>query len=789
MSETDPKAQFTPGADAASAAGDEEIPSLEFGHYRVLWHDGKVWELGRGAMGVTYKAIDINLEAPVALKLIRCQDIGQEQARGRFVREARAAAALRHPHVATVFHLGEQEGDFFYAMEFVEGETLEAKLRREGQLEPAVALGIARQVASALAAAAKLGIVHRDIKPSNIMLQEGTGQDEIHAKVIDFGLAKTVDPTEGDAGVTRTMLTQGGFLGTPHFASPEQLEEKELDARTDIYSLGVTLFYMLAGQTPFSGSIAQVMSQHLYRQPPLERLDGQPKPVVALVESLLQKDPAQRPADGAEVVRMIDETLATIPSQSAIRASGTQGKPTPPPMAAGEESTLILPAGAAAEAAGAPPSSPPPPSVPAPSASSPTKKSSGPLVLAAIILFLLATLGGLLLFLTVLSPRLEKAREAGETQPDEVETPPASTEVRPALPPDPDASAEPQEDNAAEARNDIDPFARDLAAALALEVDDPSGSLFVLAQLARQFPEEPEAAQRLERRLARLELQYPGGIPVEDLPDWRKGLETAADGGSPVAHYLLAESIFRTEPEAGLQHFLAAADGGKVEAMVRAGSLLSAGRGVPEPDLHEAFHWFQSAATQNHPLALTLLADCYLRGLGVDPPEPEKAVELLERASALGEPRGTDLLGELYRKGIGMEEANLPRAYELFEKAAALGNLDAQGNLGIMVMLGEATPRDPARAMALWNEGARQGNDTCMFFYAQTLEDPALGDDPVAAAVWYGRAARLGHPDAIEWFEQRGISWEDPDAESAQTASPNPENSPPNNGDTTTEAP
>ena len=131
-----------------------------------------------------------------------------------------------------------------------------------------MALTITAQVARALNAAAQHGLVHRDIKPANLMLVKE--DDELVAKVIDFGLAKTSVPGEGEDAAT---LSMGGFVGTPHFASPEQLEEKEIDVRSDIYSLGVTLWYMLAGQAPFAGSMAQVMSQHLSKPPPFEKLE------------------------------------------------------------------------------------------------------------------------------------------------------------------------------------------------------------------------------------------------------------------------------------------------------------------------------------------------------------------------------------------------------------------------------------------------------------------------------------------------------------------------------------
>ena len=180
-------------------------------------------------MGITYKAFDTNLRCFVALKVINAAFLGSDVARQRFLREARAAAALRHPNVAAVFHLGEEGPDCFYAMEYVDGETVEAMMKREGAVAAPLALEIVLQVARALGAAHKHGLVHRDIKPSNLMIVREDG--EFTVKVIDFGLAKSTGAGEGEEAAT---LTMGGFLGTPHFASPEQLDERDLDVRSDI---------------------------------------------------------------------------------------------------------------------------------------------------------------------------------------------------------------------------------------------------------------------------------------------------------------------------------------------------------------------------------------------------------------------------------------------------------------------------------------------------------------------------------------------------------------------------
>ena len=216
-----------------------------FEHYElVTGEDGKPVELGRGAMGVTYKAFDVDLHCPVTLKVINERYVGDESARLRFLREARAAARLRHSNVASVLHLGRTGSSYFYAMEFVEGETLENLIKRSGRIKVKLALEIAAQVAAGLAAIHKQKLVHRDIKPSNIMvsLEEGGA---VTAKVIDLGLAKAAPDAPAEAAIS----TPGAFAGTPQFASPEQFAGVGVDIRSDLYSLGVVLWEMVSSRS------------------------------------------------------------------------------------------------------------------------------------------------------------------------------------------------------------------------------------------------------------------------------------------------------------------------------------------------------------------------------------------------------------------------------------------------------------------------------------------------------------------------------------------------------------
>jgi serine/threonine protein kinase len=273
----------------------------------MLDEEGRPIELGRGAMGVTYKAVDVDLRCAVTLKVISDRYLGDESARLRFLREARAAASVRHPNVASFFHLGRTGSSYFYAMEFVEGETLEHLIKRSGRIETKLALEITTQVAAGLAAVHKRQLVHRDIKPSNIMvsLEERGG---VTAKIIDLGLAKAVD----ESGSQTAISMPGIFVGTPEFASPEQFAGLGVDIRSDLYSLGATLWKMLTERAPFRGTCGEVMYQHQHTPLPLEELKGVPQPIVALLEVLLEKDPARRFQNPTELSKALPALSSAV---------------------------------------------------------------------------------------------------------------------------------------------------------------------------------------------------------------------------------------------------------------------------------------------------------------------------------------------------------------------------------------------------------------------------------------------------------------------------------------------
>ncbi len=402
--------------DPAPTSPPAAADSVRFGHFRVARRpDGSLEELGRGAMGVTYRATDDGLRIAVALKVIAADYVNDEQARRRFQREARAAAQLRHPNVASVLHLGEEGGEFFYAMEFVVGRPLSAILKETPIVPAGTALALIAQVAAALAAAHKREIIHRDLKPANLMLLEGEAiehEDERtiaaghrQIKVIDFGLARSFGQAHAeDSLASHTAAVAGGFTGTPAYASPEQCAgAKDMDGRSDLYSLGVILWQLLTGRLLFTGTFSQVIGKHQFQAPPFEQLADQPPGIVTLFRGLLAKEPEDRiptragdlrdeldrlrrelsgsaspsPAESAPVAEPAPP-IAAAPPALPVSATSRVGAPLPAPV---EESSVTMDLPAGGRAASPPPIAPratPPPVEPAPTGSKFPKSLSIP---------------------------------------------------------------------------------------------------------------------------------------------------------------------------------------------------------------------------------------------------------------------------------------------------------------------------------------------------------------------------------------------------------------------------
>ncbi len=293
---------------------------FRYAHFEVeVGTDGFPVELGAGAMAITYRARDTVLNSTVALKVIDRSVAQNPGARSRFLREARAAANIHHPNVAQVTYYGEQDGECFYAMELVKGETLEARVRRDGPMPLAIALEVIEQAARALAVAEVCGVVHRDIKPSNLML-ESDASGALTVKMIDYGVAKVMGP-QAEPGAEQT---QAGFIGTPAFASPEQFAgagQSPIDTRSDIYSLGVTLWYLLSSRTPFVGRTMEEIRARQTSELPLEQLRNLhlPGQVITLLKSMLAPDPKDRPQTARELLSAVQRCYARFNPEARSR--------------------------------------------------------------------------------------------------------------------------------------------------------------------------------------------------------------------------------------------------------------------------------------------------------------------------------------------------------------------------------------------------------------------------------------------------------------------------------------
>src|SRR5437879_4298602 len=256
-------------------------------------------ELGRGGMGVVYLAREVRLDRPVAIKLLPPGKAGDMNLRERFLREARTAAKLSHPHIIPIYTVDEV-GDFvFFAMAYVDGETLTERVRRRGPLAGSEAARILREIAWALAYAHSQGLVHRDVKTDNIMLEAATGR----ALVADFGIAGLV---RGAAA-----LDGGEVIGTPEFMSPEQALGEHVDGRSDMYALGIVGYFALSGKLPFEAEKAtDVLAKQVAEPaPPLAGVAGVPPRLAVAIDRCLAKDPAERPQTGEALAEQLGLAL------------------------------------------------------------------------------------------------------------------------------------------------------------------------------------------------------------------------------------------------------------------------------------------------------------------------------------------------------------------------------------------------------------------------------------------------------------------------------------------------
>jgi serine/threonine protein kinase len=278
--------------------------------------------VGRGGMGIVFRATHIALERQGAVKVIAPELALNDEFRQRFQRESKLAASIDHPHVIPIFDAGEDDGQLYVAMRYVDGTDLGAVVADEGSLAPARAVQVIGQVAAALDAAHERGLVHRDVKPPNVLLESRA--DGQHAYLTDFGLVKAM----GAASGLRTRT--GQWLGTPDYAAPEQILGGEVDPRTDVYALGCLLYHTIAGRPPFEGEVdAAKIFAHMSQEPPMlsDARPGVPAALDEVVRTALAKEPAERQQSAGALAAEAQRALGITPPTAPARARPARVSP------------------------------------------------------------------------------------------------------------------------------------------------------------------------------------------------------------------------------------------------------------------------------------------------------------------------------------------------------------------------------------------------------------------------------------------------------------------------------
>ena len=301
---TDPGSpRRTAAAEQADAAEVDPLIGRRLAHFQIQR------KLGSGGMGEVYLATDLALDRSVALKVMTGEIASRPGLRDRFYREARAQARIQHPNVGHIYYIGEEDGQLFFAMEFIDGETLQQLVEREGRLAPEQALDLCRMAALGLREGQRLGFAHRDVKPSNLMIDR-------HGvlKVLDFGLVKEISATGADLALSQ----ESGVLGTPLYISPEQARGETIDFRSDMYSLGVTLHQLVAGRPPFEAETPiAIISRHLSDPRPRLTLEGRHRRLRSGLDVLCDRMMAKRREQRYE---SYDDLVASIERLSAAHS-------------------------------------------------------------------------------------------------------------------------------------------------------------------------------------------------------------------------------------------------------------------------------------------------------------------------------------------------------------------------------------------------------------------------------------------------------------------------------------
>jgi serine/threonine-protein kinase len=665
-----------------------------------------VERLGRGAMGTVYRAHDPQIGRTVAIKVLHVDD---DELRRRFRREVQSAGTLKHPNIVTVHDYGEEGGQPFIVMEYVEGRTLADLLRVGHQFSLSEKLHLARQLCSALDYAHDQGVIHRDIKPANLMI----GRDG-NLRVVDFGIARM-----GDGDLTRT----GTLIGTLKYMSPEQIDGAELDRRTDIFSVGAVLYELLSSHQAFQGdSPSRVMRAILHEEPPAltglcPDIDSE---LVRVVDTAMRKDRSQR----YTTLRQVDNDLAAV--EARLRVDAGAG-------------TLVLDRGRR-------------------SASQPATAAAARNTVAAEWTFIgmkrgslaiglalvAATAAGAALALVLASrpattsPGPSSASSSSSSEPARVPSvrpvAPAETEPRPS-----ESTVSPSENGTGATRSGepagkaSDPDPRDTRIALPIPTPTPTPNP---GPTPTPTPTPYEAARAL--------------LASSEPDSQRKAaglLQEACDSGELRACVELAQLF---ERGTGVARDLSRAAAlyergcgrGNGTACLRAGLLHRDGEGAVR-NQPESLQWFQRACDAGAREGCFNLGLAYARGTAVASDE-SKAASLYQQACDAGLPPACDALGRAYQDARGVVQNNA-LARSLFERACNAGGMPACVDLATMLAQGLGGPPDQARAVALFQRGCDAGVPVgcgrLAFAYARGRGVPR---DDARAVSLYQRACDAG---------------------------------------------
>lgn len=627
--------------------------AIQFQHFEVLTRpDGTPWELDHDERGVTYKARDVNLRSDVAL---RVWTPGPEIE--PILREARRAAGLRHTNVASIYHLGEQDGVFFFAMEFVDGRLLDARLEESGKLPPAAALDIALQISRALSAAARQGLVHRDIRPGTLkLLRDDDGRTIV--KIMDFGLAPEI-----------SAAVESGY------ASPERIGNGALDARSDIYALGATIFHMLTGHTPAADKPS--------REAALAEFDP---PIRQVVLQMLDPEPAKRPQSANDLRLQIEACLNSAPATPA-----------------------------------APPASPPPLPPPVPN-----KSSALPIIISIVSVLIALIAAG---WFIVKNSKFEMSVVTNQA----VVIPPSTPIPLPQPTPEPPVAAEPIETVESQAEK-ADALIRAeqyrdalvLAEQAATDFPDaawPKQKMEMIAALLRSnaFVMTPTKLRPLRPALesaAAMDVVSAQMLLGEELRESEpatalKWFRAAAQNGQTEAMtqtgLMLSngKGVSAPDPALAVEWLQKAAAAGDMDATTALAECLIRGKGIA-PDPKRAASLLNVAVAFDQPRAFNLLGDLYLKGSGV-PQNLDEAARFFSRGAELGDGDSMAKLGLLYLNGQGVKK-DPQKAAEIWKTGAERGFPSCMFNFAQLLSSGTGVRLDAGAAQKWFVSAARAGN-------------------------------------------------------------------------------